>query len=116
MIDDTPQVRWSNAWWRLVFFGSVCPLLLMGLLVYCLAEEKAFLLGNRRAGQHSIETVYGFQAQLLWAAYFGAALASFAYGYLQNHPRWNAVANPLLAVGLLTVAIGQFWASLYPVL
>lgn len=116
MIDDTPEVRWSNAWWRIAFLGIMLPIFFLGLVVVGMVRSEGYLIGRQALGRLSFEVVQGARAQAMWIAYGGAAIASFGYGYARNHPRLDALSGILVAVGLLTAAGCTAWAALYGII
>ena len=60
--------------------------------------------------------VYGFQAQLMWAAYAGAAVAAFSYGYARYHSFLAYYYEAMLAFSLFVTAVTTMWSSLLPLI
>ncbi|CAN5534462.1 hypothetical protein BH09VER1_BH09VER1_23470 [soil metagenome] len=115
MIDDTPEVRWSNAWWCWLFVGIILPIVFLGLIVVGMIRQEGYAIGLSRS-HSTFEVVYGFGARLMWIAYGGAALAAFGYGFARNHPQLDVVADPLRAIGLLAAAVCIGWVVLLNVI
>ena len=112
MIDDTPQVKWSGAWWEMVFLGFFVPVSLVGLLIYCLAAGKAFAIGVLRYRAIEIHEVHGFQSHLMMVGYACLALAAFSYGYARHHPFPSLYYDKVLALTLLAGAVSITWCSI----
>ena len=112
MLDDTPQVKWSNAWWGMVFLGFLVPAFLIGLLVFCLFADKAFAIGLSRYRKIEIHEVFEFQATLMMVCYGSLASASFAYGYARHHPTLGFYYDKILGVSLAVAAVCVVWGSI----
>ena len=112
MLDDTPKVKWSNAWWGMAFLGFVVPFFFLGLFIYCLIANKAFAIGVLRYRAVEIHEVFGFQATLMMISYMCLSIASFAYGYARHHPTLCLYYDKVLALTLAAGAVCISWSSI----
>lgn len=112
VLENTPQVKWSNAWWSKILLGLVVPAGLLIVLVYCITADTAFVptvQGYRRIG---IQPVSGLQATLMMIVYACLAVASFAYGYARHHERLGYFYDKVLAIALLGAGVCTVWCSI----
>jgi hypothetical protein len=112
MFDDTPEVRWSNAWWSKILLGLAAPCTLLLLAAYCLATGTAYSVGFLRYGRVVILPVHGLQAFLMIGSYAALAASAFAYGYCRHHNVMALYYEWLLAVGLIAAAVCLIWCSI----
>lgn len=110
-IDDTPEVKWSNAWWYQWTVGIFGPVFLIGFSIYGLHTGRAYAVAR---GFYTLwfVPVRGFQATLMSLSYLAWALAAFAHGYARYHKVLACYYELLLAAGLVPAAILMSWCSL----
>lgn len=109
MLDDTPEVKWSNAWWGRIIFGILAPIASVIACVWALTSDKAFLISAQR-GRYQFIEVHGRQATLMAVAYLGAGVSSFAYNYARTHARLGFYYEMILAVGVMATMVCLVWA------
>jgi len=111
MFDDTPSVKWSNAWWKMIAFGYVIPVLIIVVATVCAVSGEAYSFEGGRRYRGSIVAVHGFQAYLIAVAYLGIALASYSYGYMRYHHTYAAYGDVAFGGGFAITAICFVWCT-----
>jgi len=110
VIDDTPRVRWSNAWWAKYLGGVVVPILFAFAAAHAFATGHSFAIGKMFM-RIVFVPVYGFQAFLMGSAFIGASLAFFAYCFMRYDERLCAFYEYVLGLALLATAVSLGWCS-----
>lgn len=104
-MDDTPEVKWSNAWWGWLLLGLITPPILACCALVSFWKGSAYAIGLLKS-EIKFVPVLGFQADLMALAYLGAAIAAFAYGYARHSPRLSQRYEGILLAGLVICAVG----------
>jgi hypothetical protein len=111
MLDNSPELKWSGAWWAKYFLGIGLSLGLAGMGVFSLIAGHSFVFWRTMGRGYSFVAVYGFQAQLMTWGYFALAVASFSYFYMRQHMELSAWYEIILAISLLGAVIAIGWCS-----
>ena len=110
MFDDTPKVRWSNAWWCKYFLGTVLPILLFAVGAHAWITGTSYAIG-RMYRRITFVPVYDFQAFLMGCAFASASIAIFAYCFMRYSDRLFQYHEWLLVGSLIITAVSLIWCS-----
>ena len=110
MIDDTPDVKWSNPWWGRLIFGIILPPIFIICFIVSLVTKSAFAIGYTRFKINFVP-VDGLQAILMAFGYLGIGISLFAFGYARYSERLSSIYEYILLPGLLLTLITLGWCS-----
>lgn len=115
MIDDTPEVKWSGAWWTKWGVGIAGAVLCAGLAIYGLVSGRSWTLAGKGFTIWFVP-VSDLPAMLMSAGYLGLALVAFGHGFCRYSERLWRVGEILTPVGWLIAAAGVIGCNVLPVL
>ena len=110
MIDDTPDVRWSTAWWTKYSEGIALPIVCALLAIAGIAFKHTYAI----AGDYFtiwFVPISGDQAAIMGIGYIGFGIAAFSHGYCRYDEKFYFLYWPLLAAGLVTAAVFTVWCA-----
>src|SRR6478752_1090997 len=111
MFDNSPELKWSGAWWSKYFLGIGLSLCLVGMAIYSLIIGHSFGFWKTMGRGYQFVAVYGFQATLMTWSYFALSVASFSYFYMRQHMEWSEWYEVVLALSLAIAVIAVGWCS-----